>query len=534
MIKKVPHTLAIIFSLILFCALLTWFVPSGKFDHQNIEVNGVERSVVVNNSYHRVENSPQTWQVFGSVLEGFEKQSLIIAFILIIGGAFQILGSSRAVDSGIFSFLNFTKGLEKYSFFRKTGVNNIVIILTMIMFSLFGSIFGMSEETLAFVVIIVPLAISMGYDSITGFLMVYAAAHIGFTGATLNPFTIGIAQGLSGLQLFSGIGYRIFCWALLTIFIIGVTLFWAARVKKNPALSPMYSADKYWREREKEAVSENRSLAKKATISTWAVFLVVSLILVLFSILYPVTRFTLGTGSYTFVCIPVATLVFIILGFISIRGSAQLFIMNMLAFTIIFLVIGVLGYQWYLKEISALFLAMGISSGAAYGLNTNGIVSEFISGAKDMLTAALVVGMAGGIITILEDGMILDTMLNSLAQTMENAGKSATVAIMYLIQTGINIFIPSGSAKAALTMPIMAPFSDVIGLSRQVTVMAYQFGDGITNMITPTSAVLIGALGIAKIPYEVWFKWFWKILVTLIVIGFLLLIPTIFIELQGF
>ena len=141
--------------------------------------------------------------------------------------------------------------------------------------------------------------------------------------------------------------------------------------------------------------------------------------------------------------------------------------------------------------------------------------------------------MAGGIIQILEDGMIMDTMLNSLAQTMINTGKSATIGIMYLIQTGINIFIPSGSAKAALTMPIMAPFSDVVGLSRQATVMAYQFGDGITNMITPTSAVLIGALGIAKIPYEMWFKWFWKILVALIIIGFLLLLPTVYMELQG-
>lgn len=532
MIKKVPHTLAIIFCLILFCAVLTWLVPAGRYDYQNIEVNGVERSVVVNNSYHRVENSPQTWQVFGSVLQGFQRQSVIIAFILIIGGAFQILSGSRAIDSGILSFLNFTKGLERYSLLKRVGVNNLVIVMIMIMFSLFGSIFGMSEETLAFIVIIIPLAISMGYDSITGFLMVYVAAHVGFTGATLNPFTIGIAQGLSGLQLFSGIGYRIFCWALLTAFIIGITLFYASRVKRSPGLSPMYKTDKYWRER--EAQSEELSYSKKATLPTWIVFSVISTILILFSVLYPFTTFTLGTENYTFVCIPVATAIFIILGFLSIKRSAQMFIMNILAFTILFLVIGVMGYQWYLKEISALFLAMGISSGIAYGLNTNGIVSEFTSGAKDMLTAALVVGMAGGIIQILEDGMIMDTMLNSLAQTMINTGKSATIGIMYLIQTGINIFIPSGSAKAALTMPIMAPFSDVVGLSRQATVMAYQFGDGITNMITPTSAVLIGALGIAKIPYEMWFKWFWKILVALIIIGFLLLLPTVYMELQGF
>ncbi len=532
MIRKVPHTLAIIFSLILFCALLTWIVPSGQFDYHTVEVNGVQRNVVVNNSYHKVESSPQTWQIFSSVMQGFERQSLIIAFILIIGGAFQILSKSRAIDSGILSFLGFTKGMERYSFFRKTGVNNIVIILTMTLFSLFGSIFGMSEETLAFIVIIIPLAISMGYDSLTGFLMVYVAAHVGFTGATLNPFTIGIAQGLSGLQLFSGIGYRVVCWFIFTTFIISVTLIYASRVAKNPKLSPVYEADKYWRER--EASSEQMTLSNKGSLSTWLVFASISAVLIVVSAMYPTSTFNLGTASYTFVCIPVVTLLFIAVGFAAIRKSAQMFILNILAFTIVFLVIGVMGYEWYLKEISALFLAMGISSGIANGLKTNSIVSEFVAGAKDMLTAALVVGMAGGIIQILTDGMIMDTMLNSLSQTMENTGKSATIGIMYIIQTAINIFIPSGSAKAALTMPIMAPFSDVVGLSRQATVMAYQFGDGITNMITPTSAVLIGALGIARIPYEVWVKWFWKILLTLIVIGFILLLPTVFMDLQGF
>jgi uncharacterized ion transporter superfamily protein YfcC len=151
-----------------------------------------------------------------------------------------------------------------------------------------------------------------------------------------------------------------------------------------------------------------------------------------------------------------------------------------------------------------------------------------------MLTPALVVGLAGGIIFILSDGNIIDTMLNSMANAMEKTGKAGSLGSMYAIQTLLNIFIPSASAKAAITMPIMAPFSDVIGLSRQATIMAYQFGDGFTNMITPTSAVLIGALGIARIPYEVWIKWFYKILIFFILLGFLLLLPTIYLHLNGF
>jgi uncharacterized ion transporter superfamily protein YfcC len=303
-------------------------------------------------------------------------------------------------------------------------------------------------------------------------------------------------------------------------------------VKKNPESSPMYKADSYWRKL--EANIEPESLAKSATPSTWIVFFITSLILIIASFLYPTTSFLIGVHAYSFVCIPIVAALFIVLSFISIRKSAQMFILNLLGFTILFLVIGVMGYQWYLSEISALFLFMGVFAGISNNMNANNITSQFIIGVKDMLTAALVIALAGGIIQILSDGKIMDPILYSLAQVMENAGKTTTVGAMFVIQSVINIFIPSGSAKAALTMPIMAPFSDVIGLSRQATVMAYQFGDGITNMITPTSAVLIGALGIARVPYEVWIKWFWKTLVVLFVLAFILLLPTVYMQLDGF
>ena len=143
-------------------------------------------------------------------------------------------------------------------------------------------------------------------------------------------------------------------------------------------------------------------------------------------------------------------------------------------------------------------------------------------------------GLAGGIIVILEEGMIIDTLLYYASRAMQDFGEIASVGIMYVIQTFINIFIPSGSAKAAITMPIMAPFSDLIGVSRQATVMAFQFGDGFTNMITPTSGVLIGVLGVAKIPYEKWVKWITPLMIILIIVGFVLLIPTVKMNLNGF
>lgn len=193
-----------------------------------------------------------------------------------------------------------------------------------------------------------------------------------------------------------------------------------------------------------------------------------------------------------------------------------------------------MGYGWYVMEIATLFLALGIFSGIAMNYSPNTITRLFLEGVKDITSAALVVGLAGGIIMILNNGLIIDTLLHKLSGSMSEMGNIATIGTMYVIQTAINIFIPSGSAKAALTMPLMSQFSDLIGLSRQATVMAFQFGDGFTNMITPTSGVLIGALGVARIPFNKWLKWITPLMIILIVLGFLLLIPTVTMKLNGF
>jgi uncharacterized ion transporter superfamily protein YfcC len=193
-----------------------------------------------------------------------------------------------------------------------------------------------------------------------------------------------------------------------------------------------------------------------------------------------------------------------------------------------------MGYGWYIMEIATLFFAMGLLSGIAMNHSPNKLTRLFLEGSKDILSAAVIVGLAGGIIVILEEGRVIDTILHSLASAMGESGKLSTISIMYGIQTLINVIIPSGSAKAALTMPIMAPFSDLVGLSRQATIMAFQFGDGFTNMITPTSGVLIGVLGVARIPYEKWLKWVIPFMILMMTLGFLLLIPTVTMELSGF
>ena len=467
--KKIPHTFTIVFGLIVLAAVLTWVVPAGEYTRV---VEG-GREVVVNDSFHRVDAAPQTWQIFSALFNGFVDKADIIIFILMVGGAFWILNNSHAIDVGVMAFLRRVQRLSRYKLIAKLGVNNIIITLVMLLFSLFGAIFGMSEETIAFVVVFIPLAIQMGYDSIVGVCMCYVAAHVGFAGAMLNPFTIGIAQGIVDLPLFSGLEYRFFCWVVLTIVGIAFVLWYAARVKANPERSPVHKLDDYWRER--------ASSTEQSVLTVRHVLILILLLL-----------------------------------------------------TIVALVVGVLAWGWYIAEISALFLAMGILAGIIDRQSADDIAKLFLAGCKDILSAALVVGLASGIIFILRDGHIMDTLLYGLSRSLAHTGEVASLAVMYVFQTLLNIVMPSGSAKAALTMPIMTQFADLIGVSRQTTVLAFHFGDGFTNMLTPTSGVLIGVLGIARIPYGTWLKWAWRFILGLIVIGFLLMLPTLWMSLPGF
>ncbi len=467
--KRIPHTFTIVFSLIVLAAMLTWVVPAGEFLRHTVD----GREVVLSDSFHFVDRAPQTWQVFSALFNGFVDKADIIIFILMVGGAFWILNNSHAIDVGVMAFLRRVQLLSRYKLVSKLGVDNIIITLVMLLFSLFGAVFGMSEETLAFVVVFVPLAISMGYDSIVGVCMCYVAAHVGFAGAMLNPFTIGIAQGIADLPLFSGLEYRVACWLILTVLGIAFVLWYAHRVKLNPERSPVYRLDDYWRSRVQS--TEQQSLTTR-----------------------------------------------------------QALILGLFFLTVVALVVGVLVWHWYIAEISALFFAMGILAGIIDRQGADDIAKLFLAGCKDILSAALVVGLASGIIFILRDGRVIDTLLYGLTRSLAQTGEVTSLGVMYLFQTLLNLVMPSGSAKAALTMPIMAQFADLIHVSRQTTVLAFQFGDGFTNMLTPTSGVLIGVLGIARIPYGTWLRWAWKFILALIVIGFILMLPTLWLDLPGF
>ena len=373
----------------------------------------------------------------------------------------------------------------------------------MVIFSTFEAIFGMAEETLAFTMIFVQLSIRMGYDSLVGIGLCYFAAHVGFAGAILNPFIIGIAQGLSSIPLFSGIEFRVVCWIIFTVILVAFLLWYAHRVKKNPAKSVMHSEDDYWRKRSESDVEAIKYYTPKPA---WIVAGVLLVIMLIYSFYFPSTNFKVGLRIMKGPFIPILTALYAITSFVALRKSLHFYIFNILAFTIFYLVLGVLGYDSYIMEIAALFLAMGVFTGFAAGKKNSGITKLFQEGVKDMVSVALVVGFAGGIIAILNDVQIIDTVLYSLSNSLKGTGQITAITIMYGFMSLLNLIITSGSAKAALTIPIMAQFSDIIGLSRQATIMAFQFGSGITDMIAPTSGVLIGVLGIAKVPYAKWVK----------------------------
>lgn len=427
--RKMPNTYVLIAALIVLCAVATWVVPGGQY------VTAEDGSV----TYEAADAVPQTWQVFSAVYHGFVKQAGIIVFILVVGGAFWLLNATGAVSAGITRFITAVGKRDAW-----------VLAALTVLFSLGGAVFGMSEETIPFVGIVVPLVVSMGYDALMGMLVVYVAANIGFSAAFLNPFTVGIAQEMAGLPLFSGMGYRFFCWALLTALTVGAVLLYARRSRKAPA--------------------------QEATAETAA----------------PPTR-------------------------------RQVWILIVLGLTVAALVWGVTRYQWYLPEITALFLAMGIVCGLIAGFPAGRIVDELLAGARDILSAALVVGVASGIIVILQDGRIIDSILHGLQEGLDGTGPLASLGAMYGIQAVINFLIPSATAKAAITIPIMAPFSDMVGVARQAMVLAFQFGDGFTNMLTPTSGVLMASLAMARIPYGRWLRWIWKAVLVLLAAGFVLL-----------
>lgn len=434
---RMPNTFVLLFALLAILAAATWLVPGGKYDTHVV----AGKTLVDPQSFHYVNSNPQGFvALLTAPIKGFVEAALIIGFVLIVGGAFAVLQRTEAIDSMIKSVVQAHQ--------HSALVRMLIIPVFVTLFSLGGATFGMAEEAIPFVMIFIPLALALGYDSIVGVSIPFIGSQVGFAAAFLNPFNVGIAQGIAGVAMFSGIGFRLICWALATALTIAFLLWYAAKVKRNPSASPTYALDQVRR-------------AQKGTDE-----------------LQNFTGMTIVHKS--------------VLG---------IFVLTLLA-----MVAGVVQFGWYIEEIAALFLLMAIVVGVVGRLSADQFVAAFTQGAKDLITTALVIALARGTVILARDAQIIDTMLHWLTPMVQSASPVLAAYKMFFIQTVINFFIHSGSGQAALTMPIMAPLADLVGVSRQTAVLAFQFGEFTTPMI-PTSGITVGVLALAGIPWTTWAKW---------------------------
>jgi uncharacterized ion transporter superfamily protein YfcC len=449
LLKKSPDALVIISLVLILFTALTWVIPAGEYLRD--EVDG--RTVVVAGTYESVEANPQgLGDLLVAPIKGLVGAGHIIAFVLLVGGAFSILTATGALDAGLGSVLNYAR--------RNPGSKHLVIPLLMVIFSLAGCTFGMSEENLVFILITIPLAKSMGYDNLVGVAIPFLGSAAGFAGAAINPFTVGIAQGIAELPIGSGAGYRWFVWAIFTVIAILFVMQYVRSIERNPSRKFTTTDEDH----------TDQQVAEQPELNTPR-----KLVLLLF------------------------------------------------VFAIVLLMYGANQLGWYIDEISALFLALGLLSAVVMRMSVDKTVKAFTEGAKDMLAAAIIIGISRAVLVVAEDGKIIDTVLYAMANGVEDFPQTISVQMMFFVQGALNIFIPSGSGQAAITMPIMTPLADILDISRQSAVLAFQFGDGLLNVIIPTSGVTMGILSVAKIPYNVWLRWVWKLILLMTIVSMVFL-----------
>ena len=445
----------LIFAIMLVMAALTYILPAGQYD--TVEKDG--RTYTVAGSYHHVSANPQG---IGSVLtapaKGFRDCADIIVFIFITGAVFTILERTGTVNAVILG--------TSYLFSRKETLKKFFIPVSMLLFSLGGAVFGMEEETLIFIPLFIPLALSLGYDTAVGVSIPFLGAWVGFGSAFMNPFTVGISQGIAQLPLYSGLGYRLLVWAVCTAVVIVFVALYGEKVRKNPQKSVTYEADLERRKHLHLNVLQKPEF-KKSHI--W-----ISLI------------FALGMGI---------------------------------------LVYGVAVFHWYIVEISGLFLGVGLVCAVIGRLSLNETTDAVVDGARSMVSVSVMLALARAIVVIASDGRILDTVLNVIAGGIGQLHPLLAVEGMFWAHSFINFFVASGSGQAVLTMPVMIPLSDLIGVSPQLSILAYQFGEGWTNAIIPTAPVTMAALGMAGVPWLKWARWNLPLQIILALLSMLLLIP---------
>ena len=440
---KTPHTYALLMFVIFLAWLLTYIIPAGECAR---EKKG-DQTLVVSGTYHTVESVNVNFlEIFRSIPEGLISGGEIVFYIFLVGGAFGIIHKTGAFENGV------NKAM------RMLGKANFLMIpLTMTIFSILGFTIGLAEETIIFVPIGIIIARTLGYDALTGAAMVILGAASGFSGGMLNPFTVGVAQTVAELPMFSGWGLRTIIYLFILTAAISTVMLYARKVKKDKSKSIVYELEK-----------EEGHIIQEITYQHF-----------------------------------------------SKRQAASLLI---IVATILFNVFGIFVFDWTFNEMSANFLLAGIVAGLVSGLGLNGTFDALIEGMQNILFGAMIVGFAKGIVVILENGKIIDTIVHGMTTLLSDIPASFVIIAMFILQFLLNFFIPSGSGQALTTMPLMVPISDLLHINRQLTVLAFQYGDSISNILFPTSAILMGALAVGRITYTQWIKFVWKLILLWVII----------------
>jgi len=453
---KVPHTLVLLYGMVVLAYILTLILPAGSFETQ------LDRGheVVVPGTYSVIGESVSQpwWSLFTVIPRGLASAQGIIFFVFLIGGALAVIRATGALDAALARVLK-----------RFGGQPALLILMGMLAFAIGSSTIGMAEEYIPLVAILITLCVGMRMDTVAAVGIMVVGYGIGYGTAVMNPFTVLVAQEVSGVQPVSGIEFRLLMF--IPFFAIGYlhVLRYAKRVRANP----------------QDSLVADIAEAQPPD---------------------PPTSSALNGRQLSVLLVTLAALVLVVWG--------------------------IKVHQWYFVELGAVFVALAVLVGLISRMSFDDMANHFIAGAGELIGTALLIGFARAIEITLSDGQVLHTIINGVSQPLMTVGTEFSAVGMVFIQSLLNFFIPSGSGQAYVTMPLMAPISDLVGVSRQVAVLAYQMGDGFMNMIVPTNAVLMAILGICGIPYGRWFRFIWPLIVQLLIAGSITMVIAVAVGLQ--
>ena len=450
---RFPSAYTILFALTILMAILTWMLPAGQY--QRVANEALGKNAPVPGSYQLVAASPQgVLDVLTAPVAGFYDQATGMANAIDVSLFVLFIGGFLGVVNATGAI---NTGIERVML-RLKGREKWMIPALMLLFAAGGTTYGMAEETLAFYVLLIPLMIAVGYDALTAVAVIMVGAGIGVIGSTINPFSTAIASNAAGIHFTQGMALRLTILGLGWLICVAYVMRYAERVRKDPSASLVADL---------KASNEAHFLRNRADHRN------------------------------------------------ALLSRRQQLILVMFGATFVAMVWGVATQGWWMAEMSALFLTAAIAVGLVAWMGEKPFTNAFVDGARDLLGVALVIGVARGIVVIMDQGKITDTILHAFEGWIGGMSDVAFVNALFATEGLLSLLVPSTSGLAVLSMPILAPLSDFAGVPRHLAVTAFQTAIGITNLVTPTYAVVVGALAIGKVPYQRWVRFIWPLMLML-------------------